>query len=486
MYGARDMKLAYALTLVIIVLGIGLLFFDNTYAATYVNSGVVSNTTWTYADSPYVLTGNVVVYSGVTLNIQAGAIVNLNGYQLEVSGLMIAQGSSTNRVSFLGNGNAGSQVTFSATNSAGCLVDYATFYSVPIVVNGGSPKVNNCYLTSAPSAVITVNGGSALITNNVIVSSSQNGIHINQGSTSITSNLITGCHYGIYNVGSNVNIFDNNITNCFSGIYTVGQSSIQQNNILNNQNDGIVTTTSGAAIFKNAIAYNTCGISGNGNINNNTITNNYYGLYGQTGYSRITNNNVFDNDENVHLTENDTNLDATYNWWGTTDASIISPTISDFRVHSNLGNLTFIPFLTQPAFAPSIPSFIPVSTPPPSPIPPTPTSTPTKTGTPIPYVTPISTSYPFQTTFPTPSQTPHQIIKPTDEPKFGGFSSNDIANVVVIMVAVSLVVTIIAVINRRFGQVEKPQVKTKRRPAKLLKQKKIWFNGFYSGFFLLL
>ena len=47
-----------------------------------------------------------------------------------------------------------------------------------------------------------------------------------------------------------------------------------------------------------------------------------------------------------------------------TDEASIGQTISDFRVHSNLGNLTFIPLLNQPADAPSTPAAFTVPTPP--------------------------------------------------------------------------------------------------------------------------
>ncbi|MGD6852954.1 MAG: hypothetical protein ACQCN6_12925, partial [Candidatus Bathyarchaeia archaeon] len=211
-------------------------------------------------------------------------------------------------------------------------------------------------------------------------------------------------------------------------------------------------------------AYNYCGISQDANIQNNTITHNTYGLWGQTGVSTIRYNNILDSaSENVHLTEPGANVDATYNWWGTTDEASIRLTISDYRFDSALGNLTFKPFLNQSANAPAVPASIVVPTPPPTPTAstsPSPTETTNSTATPTPtaiIITPTYTPYPYQTS-PWPIQTA-QPIQPTDEPGFGGFSLTDLTTAAVIVVAVGLAVTIIVVLNRRFGQAERQQIK---------------------------
>jgi len=44
------------------------------------------NTTWTKAESPYTLTGPVAVNIGVTLTVQPGTIINLNGFYIQVNG----------------------------------------------------------------------------------------------------------------------------------------------------------------------------------------------------------------------------------------------------------------------------------------------------------------------------------------------------------------------------------------------------------------
>ena len=236
--------------------------------------------------------------------------------------------------------------------------------------------------------------------------------------------------------------------------------AIQNNVIAYNTNDAIVTQTATVSILNNAISFNKVGISRDANIQNNTLFHNTYALWGQTSGSKIHYNNILESTtENVHLTETAVNVDATYNWWGTTDEASISQTISDYKVHSNLGNLTFTPFLSQSADALAVPTSIVVPTPPP-----TPTTTPVTTATPITsttsptptpiIVTPSSTPYPSETASSTPTITP-QPIQSSDNTEFGGFSATDVTTAVVILVAVCVAITIIAVINRTFGHVEK-------------------------------
>ena len=56
-------------------------------------SGVISsNITWTLANSPYTVTGNILVNVGVTLTIEPGVSINVSGqFYIDIDGVLIAK-----------------------------------------------------------------------------------------------------------------------------------------------------------------------------------------------------------------------------------------------------------------------------------------------------------------------------------------------------------------------------------------------------------
>jgi cell division septation protein DedD len=317
-----------------------------------------------------------------------------------------------------------------------------------LAIENSSPKISNNYFSSY-STLITVSGGSPLISDNVFVFDTGNCIQIHWGSPVISYNVIAGggqnC-YGIYTEGT-AYISNNNITECSTGVYAVGSSTIQYNNIMGNDN-GIYSKNAASVIQNNVLANNDVGITGNGTIRDNTIANNgVAGIWGPSLSADITRNNIYANTQNVHLTELD-NITATYNWWGTTDASAINQTIWDHKNDpDNLGTLTFEPYLTEPnPLAPSIPSSIIIPQPP---VTPTPTPTPTPSATPTSSPTPSATPTPSSST-PTPSPTVSPTETPEESPE--QFDSGDMISVVVIVVAILLALIIIVFINRKYGK----------------------------------
>jgi hypothetical protein len=88
---------------------VAMLFCAKIYAQTNVSGGIFSNTTWTVANSPYIMTGPVVVFPNVTLTIEPGVVVKINELSsntseqvyLELRGRLIAKGTSLNPISFI-------------------------------------------------------------------------------------------------------------------------------------------------------------------------------------------------------------------------------------------------------------------------------------------------------------------------------------------------------------------------------------------------
>ncbi len=73
--------------------------------ATNVSGGIYTNTTWTYANSPYIVTDTVVVFPGVTLTIEAGVVVKFaDSMRLEIrQSSIIAIGTMTDSITFTSN-----------------------------------------------------------------------------------------------------------------------------------------------------------------------------------------------------------------------------------------------------------------------------------------------------------------------------------------------------------------------------------------------
>ena len=73
-------------------------------SGTQVGGTINSEVTWTVSNSPYSLTSPVVVgYTGRLL-IEPGVTVNLNNFNLQVNGYLIAQGASGSNIIFTSSG----------------------------------------------------------------------------------------------------------------------------------------------------------------------------------------------------------------------------------------------------------------------------------------------------------------------------------------------------------------------------------------------
>jgi|GEM_PF-4939910 len=81
-------------------------------AQTNVSGNISSNTTWTLANSPYTLVGNVGIPSSYTLTIEPGVIVQRSAdYQILINGTIVINGTQTDSIVF----SSGNSISFSST-----------------------------------------------------------------------------------------------------------------------------------------------------------------------------------------------------------------------------------------------------------------------------------------------------------------------------------------------------------------------------------
>jgi len=375
----------------------GTVHFGKAQSGTNVNGIITSDTTWTQANSPYTFTGPVAINAGVTLTIQAGITVNIGSYYLQVNGTLYAQGSQTNPI-YINTNSSGFSIIFTPLSSSwneqtatGCIIQNAVLNQTSgsetglIDIENASPKINNNAINyfsdyhSEPT-VIGISGSPIISNNNITISGDVKGISISSGSPIISNNIIHGTQnggsWGISSFGNSY-IFGNVISGCNCGIDSANSATITRNLLYNNTNeDG----TDGYAIKVAGSGYSL--------IENNTIINSPDGIYIYNAPDdplsvNITNNNIYGNGYNIYCSSS-SNINATYNWWGTTNSQAIEQTIYDFKNDFNSGNVTFVPFLTTPnpeapASPTSSPTILPTSS--------NPTATPTATSSPTPTPT---------------------------------------------------------------------------------------------------
>lgn len=312
----------------------------NLQADTFVSGFITTDTIWRLANSPYIVTGNVLVMGGVTLTVEQGIVVKFEDKKaLQISGKLVARGTDANMITFTSRKSVPAPgdwayIFFSDSSEDAafdidgnyidgsilehCIVEYAggetIDYNGAVRMDNAHPFINHCIVrNNSASGIIAYNlTGLIKITNNAITDNADSGIGICGGTAIISDNRIQNNHAevgGSYGGGgiftySNTSIIFNNIISGNralgyaaggggGGIHIVdGDATITNNiikdNTLTNTTEGegggiMLNYSSTATISNNIIIYNTAG-SGGG-IHDG-------GIYGGT---LISNNIISDN-----------------------------------------------------------------------------------------------------------------------------------------------------------------------------------------------
>jgi len=335
-------------------------------SGTPVGGYISENTTWTLDGSPYIVIADVIVELGVVLRIDPGVVVKFTtGTSLVIDGALVAEGNITHPITFTSNSTTPApgdwkSIRFrDSSNDALCLI--------------------NCSIVKYGTTGISAESSSVRIRYCNVSDNSENGIHISEGAASVYRCFVANNKIGIQISGANAapTIIENEIReNMFDGVFCNwawgwgGIICIQRNNISFNARNGITCSVSYNILISDNIIFNNTESGINNDrldmrVSRNVIENNGYGIKigsggGATGavypinFNKIMRNYLYD-----FYSVWPTDIDATFNWWGTTNETAINERIYDYYDNYNVGRVFYKPYLVPPianfTYSPSIP-----------------------------------------------------------------------------------------------------------------------------------
>jgi parallel beta-helix repeat protein/predicted outer membrane repeat protein len=260
---------------------------------TVVSGGAVSGT-WTQEDSPYIITGDIVVPFGETLTIEPGVLVVFeNVFSMAVEGIIVAEGTADEPITFtkqLGtSGWRGLRFFFGPDGSSlkHCIFEHGLVMAADpfnsgaaMYIDNASPVIEKCTFRFNRA---TANGGAIYMQNSSAV------IRDSIFTENMAAYGFSGKGGAIYAVDSNPEIVDNVITDNLAyghGTFSAGKA----------RGGGLYLLDSGGVITGNVFANNfldagnnvgaiargagICCINSDPLIRNNTFYNNEIQVFG--------------------------------------------------------------------------------------------------------------------------------------------------------------------------------------------------------------
>ncbi len=284
------------------------------------------------------ITGNTITGGGIYTSFSLGQVITgpESGYTSPVTAIDLtnAQGATISRNVIVGRGGVAIKGQSNVISSNTITGD---IYSSAANVQNNAISGSLILSASIPPGSNTLSPDEMTASNNVVsgeisVSSSSWSIQINK------ANAITVKR-------GNGAISDNSVTNGAGITINGATATIERNYIHGNGNP---TTAASNVTYSGPFGISV--INGKATISKNTISSNGVGIaLFPSSDATINYNNIQNNGFNVILeTGMPNNVDATYNWWGTTDNNAIGQSIHDFNSDFNLGTVTFLPLLSDP------------------------------------------------------------------------------------------------------------------------------------------
>jgi hypothetical protein len=297
-------------------------------AQTSVQGGIYNNTTWTLANSPYILTGSVVVFPGKTLTIEPGVEVRVtadntfntgNMLYLEVRGTLVAEGTLNSPIKF-----TSTQANPSSYNWLGIKI---------LGSQGGTFSMDNFALTNSFNGLNNdvAEVGVTHTFNNCIFKDNNYGVQLN------ANNVYNYCTFQRNGIGQAAQYVYGSLTasNCIYNdnicAFTWVYSPVNVTNCIFNGNTNTINGVSGNltnCIFEN----NGNGLYGCSDlvIDNCTFANNDIAI-NELSYGMVKNSYFTGNDLALLITQNTSVID-----------NVIDQNVIGIRVNGTNPNSTFI------------------------------------------------------------------------------------------------------------------------------------------------
>lgn len=322
-------------------LSLTLLIFSSTcYSQTNISGSVFSSTTWTISGSPYIVSGNVVVFAGVDLTIDPGVAVRFNaGAGIELRGTLIAIGAPGDSIEFTSNnvsptiGSWNGITVLGTTNPLGVgdqvTMEYVKGSYANVFINldlayHGPYVFRHCYFSN--NNKVNEDGG-------------------------MPSTIFEYCTFESNNLGLDWCQFYSRVSNSsfinnVNGV--IGIANIDTCYFAGNTGTALEPygSTVGCTIENNNIGVNGVFNSANDTFINNTVSNNAVGveIYSYfNGSITFIGNTICDNTSyNVKLLHIN-NADLSFNCWCSTDSAYIRSKIFDGYVDNAYGLVEYSP-----------------------------------------------------------------------------------------------------------------------------------------------
>lgn len=325
----------------------------NQSSPTYVNGIIDTNTTWTAANSPYIVSSNILVETGATLTIEPGVTVKFAGkYYLMVKGNLKAQGNSSSLITFTSNAPSPSWGDWEGIQTSE--------YDANLNLNYCKIQYANTAVYSAEADTEISNSEFSMNSIGISVKWYYRYYHTGRNiSGTISKNSIASNDLGIkidihYDVRGGLRIEDNEIAYNWEGmkisffhlsgfVLSVVRNRISLNGQVGVEMLGSIYEGSFVNMTQNCITFNdNVGIA--------------FVLWGYPEILRLVakdndlhNNKVYDFLVSQPLGEEsfDYTLDVGENYWGTTNTTLVDSKIYDFYDDYKLGKANYVPLLTS-------------------------------------------------------------------------------------------------------------------------------------------